>query len=143
MAEASGSGGPELRSSQDVINRFQSMRQEISQLSSKINELEGDVQEHDLVIKSLEPMDASRKCFRLIGGVLVERTVAEVMPAVSSNKQKLEEAITKLEEQRETKNSELSAFQTKYKIRVKSQNEESEPESSEDSSRANKGGVLA
>lgn len=37
--------------------------------------------EHDLVIKQLEPMDKSRKCFRLIGDVLVERTVAETLPA--------------------------------------------------------------
>jgi hypothetical protein len=37
--------------------------------------------EHDLVIKQLEPMDKTRKCYRLIGDVLVERTVAETLPA--------------------------------------------------------------
>jgi prefoldin subunit 2 len=33
------------------------------------------------VIKQLEPMDKTRKCYRLIGDVLVERTVAETLPA--------------------------------------------------------------
>lgn len=37
--------------------------------------------EHDLVLKQLEPMDKSRRCYRMIGDVLVERTVAETLPA--------------------------------------------------------------
>jgi prefoldin subunit 2 len=31
-------------------------------------------------------MDAKRKCFRLVGEVLVERTVGEVFPAVKKNR---------------------------------------------------------
>ena len=31
-------------------------------------------------------MDADRKCFRMVGGVLVERTVKEVLPALTSNR---------------------------------------------------------
>lgn len=30
-------------------------------------------------------MDASRRCFRLVGGVLVERTVGDVLPHVKDN----------------------------------------------------------
>jgi hypothetical protein len=37
--------------------------------------------EHDLVLKQLEPMDKGRRCYRMIGDVLVERTVAETLPA--------------------------------------------------------------
>lgn len=43
--------------------------------------LPAEAAEHDLVIKQLEPMDKGRKCYRLIGDVLVERTVAETLPA--------------------------------------------------------------
>ena len=38
-----------------------------------------------LVVSTLEGMDKGRKCFRMIGGVLVERTVGEVLPAVKDN----------------------------------------------------------
>jgi hypothetical protein len=39
-----------------------------------------------VVIRALAPLDKSRKCFRLIGGVMVERNVGEVLPAVTSNR---------------------------------------------------------
>lgn len=48
------------------------------------------MQEHQAVIKSLETLDPSRKCFRLVGEVLVERTVKEVLPAVKSNAEQLD-----------------------------------------------------
>lgn len=44
---------------------------------------------HRLVIDTLKDVDASRKCFRLVGGVLVERTVKEVLPALESNKEQV------------------------------------------------------
>lgn len=39
-----------------------------------------------LVIETLQNVDADRKCFRMVGGVLVERTVKEVLPALTSNR---------------------------------------------------------
>ncbi len=41
------------------------------------------------MLKTLEPMPSDRKCYRLIGGVLVQQTVAEVRPAVESNAENL------------------------------------------------------
>ena len=51
-------------------------------------------QEHTLVLKTLEPMPSDRKCYRLIGGVLVQQTVADVRPAVESNAENLKQART-------------------------------------------------
>lgn len=39
-----------------------------------------------LVIDALKNVEGNRKCFRLIGGVLVERTVSEVAPSLQKNK---------------------------------------------------------
>lgn len=44
---------------------------------------------HSLVIDTLKEVDPSRKCFRLVGGVLVERTVKEVLPALENNKEQV------------------------------------------------------
>jgi hypothetical protein len=43
------------------------------------------VQEHTLVLQTLEPLDEGRKCFRLVGGVLVEQTVGTARPTVQGN----------------------------------------------------------
>lgn len=37
------------------------------------------------MIEALKEVDGDRKCFRMVGGVLVERTVKEVLPAMTNN----------------------------------------------------------
>ena len=46
-----------------------------------------------MVIETLNDVDPDRKCFRMIGGVLVERTVKEVTPALSNNRDKMTKLI--------------------------------------------------
>jgi len=115
----SGAAAGEPKSEQEVVQRFSDMRSEVGQIWSKVNELEGEMQEHDLVIKAIKEMDPKRKCFRLVGGVLVERTIGEVLPAVETNKQGITGIKDQLFQQFETKKEELKEFQDKYKIRVK------------------------
>lgn len=113
-----------LNSERDIINRFQELKQELNTLASKFNEIDNQAQEHDSVVKALTPLDSNRKCFRLIGGVLVERTVAEVLPAVKSNGEQIRMIATTLEKQTKTKENELISFQEKYKIRLKGEGDE-------------------
>lgn len=47
-------------------------------------------QEHEAVVKALVGLQPNRKCYRLVGEVLVERTVEEVLPAVRGNKEQIE-----------------------------------------------------
>lgn len=126
-------------SEKEVINQFQQLRQEASQLFSKINELENEKAEHALVIDAIKDLAPTRKCFRLIGGVLVERTVEEVMPAVEKNKEGLTAVIEKLMQQRDDKVDRVEYLQKKFKIRVKG---EPDPEDEEDTE-TGKQGVLA
>lgn len=42
---------------------------------------------HRVVEEILQPLDPDRRAFRLVGGVLVERTVKEVLPTVSTNRE--------------------------------------------------------
>ncbi|CAG0889140.1 unnamed protein product [Cyprideis torosa] len=83
--------GPKMskKQAEDVVAEFERMRLEQRQLMNKIGELENDCTEHRLVIQTLVDVEPSRKCYRLVGGVLVERTVEEVLPALRSNKEKV------------------------------------------------------
>ncbi|CAI9118457.1 OLC1v1020030C1 [Oldenlandia corymbosa var. corymbosa] len=108
---------------QAVANHYAALRTEITQIYSKINELEMEVSEHSLVINAIQPLDPSRRCYRMIGGVLVERTVKEVLPAVQRNREGLQEVIARLNEALEKKKKEISDFEAKYKIRIRKTDE--------------------
>lgn len=50
----------------------------------QLQELEIDLAEHELVANQLKLLDGGRKAFRLVGGVLMERTVGDVLPELTS-----------------------------------------------------------
>ncbi|XP_050218430.1 prefoldin subunit 2 [Mercurialis annua] len=104
---------------QAVVNAYTAMRTELNQIYSKITELEMEASEHSLVINAIQPLDQSRRCYRMIGGVLVERTIKEVMPAVQRNKEGIEEVISRLNEALEKKKKDIADFESKYKIRIR------------------------
>jgi prefoldin subunit 2 len=109
---------PEPRSEQEVLARFQERRQAIAALAGRLGELEAEAAEHALVEKALAPMEAGRRCYRMVGDVLVERTVGEVLPAVRRNREGLEGVVGALSRQLEERQRELSAFAARYKISV-------------------------
>ncbi|XP_037470296.1 probable prefoldin subunit 2 [Triticum dicoccoides] len=115
---ASRAGG-ETINEQVVANTYANMRKEMKQLYTKIMELEMEVSEHSLVVGAMEPLDPTRRCYRMIGGVLVERTIKEVLPAVYRNKEGLEEVVARMKEALETKKKEMTEFELKYKIRIR------------------------
>lgn len=71
--------------SQNILNAYKAMTSECQTIASKITELSSERDEHKLVVDTLTKLESGRKAFRLVGGVLVERTVGEVLPAVSQN----------------------------------------------------------
>lgn len=77
----------------------------------------------------------------MIGGVLVERTIKEVLPAVHRNKEGLEEVVRKLYETLEKKKKDMTEFEGKYKIRLRKQ-DESKEEGGSNKKEGNAQGVL-
>jgi chaperonin cofactor prefoldin len=67
--------------------RYRKLMAECQQLQTKVAELESDKTEHQLVEETLKPLDGARRAYRLVGDVLVERTVAEVLPSITKNKE--------------------------------------------------------
>lgn len=41
------------------------------------------------MIETLREVDPTRKCYRMVGGILVERTVKEVLPALEGNREQV------------------------------------------------------
>jgi prefoldin subunit 2 len=68
-----------------ILGTYKRMAAECQQIAAKIQELNMERDEHRLVVDTLTKLEPERKAFRLIGGVLVERTVVEVLPAVQQH----------------------------------------------------------
>jgi len=123
MADKSTDSGVVPINEQVVANRWSVLRTELNQLYSKITELEMELSEHSLVIGAIQPLDPTRKCYRMIGGVLVERTIAEVLPAVQRNKEGLQEVIARLTEALQEKKKLIAYYEAKYKIKIRREDE--------------------
>ncbi|TMW69351.1 hypothetical protein Poli38472_001507 [Pythium oligandrum] len=105
-------------SDQQIIAMYKSMRAEIRQMAEKIAELEVETTEHDRVIATLQGLPPTRKAFRMVGGVLVERTVQEVLPAVVTNRDGVKQVLEQLNESIKQKEASANEWQRKYNIEV-------------------------
>ncbi|CAD6890255.1 unnamed protein product [Tilletia controversa] len=104
-------------SQQEAAQQFQGRRSELAAIATKIGELEAEADEHKLVIDTLrdtQSREPERTCYRLIGGILVERTVNEVLPALEVNITGLRQIMDTLVKQYKEKEGELHAFQQQY-----------------------------
>jgi chaperonin cofactor prefoldin len=63
-----------------------------------------------LVLETLEPLPEDRKCFRMINGVLVERTVKDVIPALKTNSEGLKQVLDDLVLQYKSKQEEMEKW---------------------------------
>lgn len=97
----------------DVLrNRHAIIKQEYGNLFKVYISLEEELKEHSLVISTIKDLPKDRKCWRMIGGALVERTVGEVLPALESKvKDELEVKIKTFYEKMNQKEKELSEIE--------------------------------
>merc|ERR1712216_801170 len=79
-----------------------------------------DRTEHGLVIDALKPLDGNRKCFRMVGDVVVERTISEVFPAVVKNRDAIVETMNKMGEALAAKQKYADEFAAKHKVSAQS-----------------------
>mmetsp|Transcript_21336 Transcript_21336/g.30684 ORF Transcript_21336/g.30684 Transcript_21336/m.30684 type:complete len:111 (+) Transcript_21336:116-448(+) len=99
-----------------VVQKYRELMQEIQQIGNKVVELEIDRNEHRLVEEVLAPLDPNRRAFRLVGDVLVERTVEEVLPSVKTNRENLDTVIQTLQGRLTSKQKEAAEHKAKYNL---------------------------
>lgn len=62
------------------------------------------------MLETLTPLSGDRKCFRMINGVLVERTVEGVLPALQTNADGLKKVLDDLLKQYQSKQTEMEKW---------------------------------
>ncbi|KAL2064797.1 hypothetical protein VTL71DRAFT_3937 [Oculimacula yallundae] len=95
---------------QELQNQYTNYKNGLQQIASKIGDVESEAEEHKLVLETLEPLPGSRKCFRMINGVLVERTVQDVVPALKTNSEGLKKVLEDLVKQYNGKQIEMEKW---------------------------------
>lgn len=73
----------------------------------------------------------------MVGGILTERKVKDVLPILVTNKEKLTELISKLNEQLAKKGEEINEYKEKYNIRIRGQEDLKQEEQSTSETRGN------
>uniref|UniRef100_A0A8D8S1Q4 Prefoldin subunit 2 n=1 Tax=Cacopsylla melanoneura TaxID=428564 RepID=A0A8D8S1Q4_9HEMI len=127
---------------EEVYNGFQNLRAEQRQIATKLSELEQELTEHKIVLDTLKDLDGDRRCFRLIGGVLCEKTVKDVIPTLTSNRDQLNTLITSLNEQLTKKGIEINEYKDKYDIQMQGNKSSAPPPKPESESGTRSAGVV-
>ena len=108
-----------MNTEQAVLQQYQQMKQEQNMLARKLADMDATLKEHRVVIDVLEKVEPTRTCYRLVNGVLVERTASEVIPALQTSCEKIEGAMKEINDEIATKTKEINEFADKYKIGVR------------------------
>ncbi|KAJ2898811.1 hypothetical protein MKZ38_003631 [Zalerion maritima] len=103
---------------QELQVQYQNYKGTLQQISQKIGDIEQEAEEHKLVLDTLGPLSRDRKCFRMINGVLVERTVQDVIPALKTNAEGLKKVLEDLVKQYKLKQDELDKWKKRNNVQV-------------------------
>ncbi|KAK9452413.1 Prefoldin subunit-domain-containing protein, partial [Limtongia smithiae] len=102
----------------DLQAQYNTYKSTLQQLAQKIGELESEGDEHKLVLETLRPLPTTRKCFRMVGGVLVERTVGDVIPALEANATGVRTVLQQLVGEYKKTEEDMASWQKKNKVQV-------------------------
>ncbi|CAK7264766.1 Cochaperone prefoldin complex subunit [Sporothrix epigloea] len=103
---------------QDLQVQYSNFKNALQQVAQKIGDVEQEADEHKLVLETLEPLAGNRKCFRMINGVLIERTVADVVPALKTNAEGLKKVLEDLVKQYKAREEDLTKWKKKNNVQV-------------------------
>ncbi|KAI9788988.1 MAG: hypothetical protein M1816_006446 [Peltula sp. TS41687] len=103
---------------QELQLQYTNFKNNLQQLAQKIGDIEQETEEHKLVLETLQPLSGDRRCFRMINGVLVERTVKEVVPALKTNSEGLKTVLDDLLKQYKIRQDEMEKWKKKNNVQV-------------------------
>jgi prefoldin subunit 2 len=83
-------------------------------LVQKLMELEDEKKENELVLESIAKLEDDRKCWRLVNGVLVEKTKLEVVPEMRVVINNLSSIINQITESMQAVRQEIRNLEAAY-----------------------------
>ena len=96
------------------------MNNELNQLQDREVQFQVDLQQHQRVLETIKSYDPNRKCYRLVGEILVQSTIAETKPLLENQEANLKELVKTYHQKVEAKEQEIIQFQKDNHIRIES-----------------------
>lgn len=94
----------------------------IAELQSQLSTISSQIQEHIIVDKSLTSIPpekrAGRKCFKMIGGVLVDKTIDEVIKILNHDLNVMKDQQVLLDKELVQKRKDMETWMTKNNVKI-------------------------
>lgn len=81
------------------MNNYNKLKAEYGEIFKRYLELEDERRENALVLNNVEPLKGDRKCWKVVGGVLVEQTLPETVESLKQTVTMLEQTLKALDEE--------------------------------------------
>lgn len=101
-----------------LIAQLQAMRRECSNLKQRISMIAEEIADHTSAASVVEAAEGSRPCKRAVGGILIDSTASEVLPALRNEIAMLTKASHEMTTKLQDSEKAMAEFQTKHKIRI-------------------------
>ncbi|CAD8091849.1 unnamed protein product [Paramecium sonneborni] len=112
---------------QQVV-QYNKMRQDYAEIFRVYLDIEDERKEHTLVLDAVKNIDPKRRCWRLIGGVLVERQLEDVLKSLKESLELLEKTGQNYNTAMKQKEKELLDFELTHNLRPQ-QNQQQQQQS--------------
>ncbi|KAL6449473.1 GIM4 Prefoldin subunit 2 [Candida maltosa Xu316] len=110
------------RKSQILQQEYNKAQEVITELESQLGSISSQLQEHLIVDQSLSSIApekrTNRKCFKMIGGVLVEKSIDEVIKILNDEIKQLKTEREKLNTELTDSRKKLESWITSNKIKI-------------------------
>ncbi|MES1909426.1 MAG: hypothetical protein MHM6MM_002164 [Cercozoa sp. M6MM] len=100
-----------------LLQKWRQMKAELKQAYAKLNDVNIKLNEHSLVCRTMSDLEDDRVCYHLVGGVLVQETVATALPKVQANRDNLSMAVEKMTEQIRMREKLIDEFEDQHNLR--------------------------
>lgn len=108
----------------EVMDRYNKLKAEYSEILKRYIELEEERRENNLVLTNIEPLQGERKCWKVVGGVLVEYTLPETVNSLKQNVAMLEQALKALDTEMGKREKEVLDIELKYNLNPSKKSEQ-------------------
>lgn len=110
-----------MSATQEVTNHYNKLKNEYTEIFKRYIELEEERRENNLVLANLEPLKGERKCWKVVGGVLVEHNLEETKGSLKSTISMLESTLKALDDEMAKRQKEVLEMELKYGLNPKKQ----------------------